>query len=423
MSKRLAVKTHGLTSVSTSPITPVEMQTIGFYGVLSVVCFFVLKGFMDPMFAGTVATVGSTGLFTYLKKKTKTAFRADEGNWDQLERLSRDMDSLTDPDQLALLLTTVLSEAMDISALYIWLPMRDKRDFYLAAGQGMDPERTTLSEAWIQDYFQLLNPEEPLSTPLEQLRQTELGRWLHSRRLVWSLPLMAHGKLIGLLTLGPKRSKRQYNDNDRRLMQQAIRISSIALAYLMLQKEEKRKRSRLDNLTHLYKDAQMRAITDGLTGLTTHVFFQEQLGQRFYEARRHASELSVMLVDIDHFKRFNDTFGHPVGDEVLRRVSACVKTEARTCDTVARYGGEELVLVLPQTDLQGATVLAERVRQAIMAIEISDNKGRRLPQITASLGVAQLTDNDQAPIDLIERADKALYAAKNRGRNQVCQFV
>jgi diguanylate cyclase (GGDEF)-like protein len=175
----------------------------------------------------------------------------------------------------------------------------------------------------------------------------------------------------------------------------------------------------LDNLAYLYKDAQQRAITDGLTGLATHLFFQEQLAQRFNEARRHAGPLSVLLVDVDHFKKFNDTYGHQVGDEVLRQVAQTVKKAARTCDTVARYGGEELALVLPQTDLPGATILAERIREAIQAIEISDPMDRRLPPITASLGVAQLEAADETPADIIERADQALYAAKHGGRNQV----
>jgi diguanylate cyclase (GGDEF)-like protein len=368
-----------------------------------------------PLLSGAITALS----FTIWNQRARQWSGPSKAHLRAVDRVSRDLDGVTDPAQLAYLVVSALHKALRPTHLYLWLPMREKRDVYLAAGIGPDPETQALPEAWIQEFFDYLaSDDDGHDLPKGG---SEFSRWLASRGLNLCLPIISQGRLIGLLTTGAKASGRPYTTGDRWLLNQVLRSAGLALSYLGLQKEEKRRRSRLDNLTHLYRDAQARAITDGLTGLTTHVFFKEQLALRFNEARRHNSGLAMMLVDIDHFKGFNDTFGHQVGDEVLRQVSNVVKSAARSCDTVARYGGEELALVLPQTDLEGASILAERIRVAIESIEITDKQGRRLPTITASIGVADLELADSDPDGLIARADKALYAAKHNGRNQVVQ--
>lgn len=366
-----------------------------------------------PLLSGALTALS----FTIWGQKQRHRSGPSPAHLRAVDRVSREMDGVTDPAQLGYLVVSALHKALKPTHLYLWLPMREKRDFYLASGIGPDPETQALPEQWIQEFFDYLAADD--DTHDLPAGGSEFSRFLGSRGLVLCMPIMSQGRLTGLLTTGAKKSGKPYTTGDRWLLNQMLRTAALALSYLGLQKEEKRRRSRMDNLTHLYRDAQARAITDGLTGLTTHVFFKEQLALRFNEARRHNSGLSVMLVDIDHFKSFNDRFGHQVGDEVLRQVSNVVKAAARSCDTVARYGGEELALVLPQTDLVGAGVLAERIRQAIEAIEIEDKNGARLPVITASIGVADLELADADPEELVARADKALYAAKHNGRNQV----
>lgn len=164
------------------------------------------------------------------------------------------------------------------------------------------------------------------------------------------------------------------------------------------------------------------ANTDGLTGLYNHRHLQERLQQEVDRARRYGRPLSVVMADIDHFKGFNDTHGHPCGDEALIAVSDTLRKVSRTPDIVARYGGEEFLLVLPETDLSKAAVVAERARQCVEALELSAvHPGARL---TLSLGVAELSADDllqkNSRGSLIKRADGALYRAKNEGRNCVC---
>jgi len=154
------------------------------------------------------------------------------------------------------------------------------------------------------------------------------------------------------------------------------------------------------------------AITDGLTGLRNHRAFQESLMNLVQMAERYGQPLSLIMLDIDHFKQFNDRFGHPAGDELLRQVASVLRQSARAYDVIARYGGEEFAILLPNTDLQEAIRVAERLRQQIAAIQ-----NRHMP-ITASFGVASYR-HGSAPATLLYEADNALYEAKRRGRNRV----
>jgi diguanylate cyclase (GGDEF)-like protein len=166
----------------------------------------------------------------------------------------------------------------------------------------------------------------------------------------------------------------------------------------------------------LFDATERMATTDGLTGLLNHRTFQARLDEQLLLAQRYGRTLSVILCDIDHFKSVNDTYGHPVGDQVLRGVSAVIAKEARTTDLVARYGGEEFAVVMPETDTAGALVIAERIRQRIG--ELVTGTGQGPLQVTMSLGVATYPADGQLKAELVERADGCLYHAKRHGRNR-----
>ncbi len=173
----------------------------------------------------------------------------------------------------------------------------------------------------------------------------------------------------------------------------------------------------------LYAEVQKLAVTDGLTGLVNRAGLL-QLGEREVErAVRFQHPLAVVMLDIDFFKRVNDTYGHPVGDRVLQALARCCQEQVRTVDVLARYGGEELILLLPETDLACAAQVAERMRKSIEILAVTLDSEAEVPgasiYVTVSLGVVGL--NLAAPTlrDLLARADQALYAAKQNGRNQV----
>ncbi|MDR0305425.1 MAG: diguanylate cyclase [Chitinispirillales bacterium] len=167
----------------------------------------------------------------------------------------------------------------------------------------------------------------------------------------------------------------------------------------------------------LYLKMEKLATTDGLTGLNNHRTFQEAMAREFERARRYDRPLSVLLTDIDHFKLFNDTYGHPVGDIVLREVANCIRKAVRLNDIPARYGGEEFAVIIPESDEQGAAIIAERIRSSVeQCVIVNDGKELR---VTISIGCASFPPHACSQQDLIDCADKALYASKRAGRNRV----
>jgi diguanylate cyclase (GGDEF)-like protein len=170
---------------------------------------------------------------------------------------------------------------------------------------------------------------------------------------------------------------------------------------------------RQDELIRLNEHLEALATRDGLTNLWNHRSFQEQFANEFSRAKRHMRELSLILLDVDFFKQFNDTFGHQAGDEVLRSVARVLQTAARQIDIVARYGGEEFAIILPDEDVRTSTSAAERFRAAI---ESADWPVR---PVAASFGVATLKRSYIDPAAMIADADRALYQSKRTGRNRV----
>ncbi len=160
-----------------------------------------------------------------------------------------------------------------------------------------------------------------------------------------------------------------------------------------------------------------QAATDSLTGLANRWQFDEELALEWRRAERVGDSLALILADLDDFKSVNDSYGHPVGDKVLRRIAEILATNIRQVDLAARYGGEEFAVIVPEADLEGAVQLAERLRTALETSEVELPDGKRMT-VTASFGVAVKGDLLQGE-DLIASADEALYEAKRAGKNRV----
>jgi diguanylate cyclase (GGDEF)-like protein len=215
------------------------------------------------------------------------------------------------------------------------------------------------------------------------------------------LPLLVKDEVVGTFTVAARRAAAF--PGDRREMLGVI-ANQVAIS--------------LQN-ARMYQALEEQATTDGLTGLVNHRTFQERFSAMLGRADRHTFPVSLILTDIDHFKKVNDSYGHPTGDEVLRRVAAILKASARKIDIVARYGGEEFALVLEATDRTGARQLAERIRQEVSQQTFQASKGSF--RATLSLGVSTYPDDARDKAEIIARADQSLYAAKHGGRNRtVC---
>lgn len=173
-----------------------------------------------------------------------------------------------------------------------------------------------------------------------------------------------------------------------------------------------------DDVESAYHDEIYRlSITDNLTGISNQRALRDELAREFSRARRHSLPTSFLMIDIDRFKDVNDNYGHLAGDAVLARVAPTVRAATRDGDTVARIGGEEIAVLMPQTGLVEAAAVAERIRGAIEAV-VTDYRGLAI-QVTVSVGCAELRPDDADLDDLVQRADEKLYDAKSAGRNRV----
>jgi diguanylate cyclase (GGDEF)-like protein len=210
-------------------------------------------------------------------------------------------------------------------------------------------------------------------------------------------PLEGSDLARGVITVS--RSERRFSDDDHEVLRSLAAQATLAL----------------ENI-ELHYQVQRQAITDELTGLTNHGHFQDLLSAELEEVRRYRYPVGLIMLDIDDFKSINDTYGHQQGDVVLRQVAKVLRDTSRDVDTPARYGGEEMALILPHTDLGGAYAIAERLRTAIGALQIPRLNGDGFLSVTASLGVTATSEGVKDA--LIGEADTALYAAKRRGKDQ-----
>ncbi len=169
-----------------------------------------------------------------------------------------------------------------------------------------------------------------------------------------------------------------------------------------------------------FKKAVHQAITDGLTGVYNRVFFENYLLQQIETAKRYNKKLSIVMADLDRFKKINDHYGHQIGDVVLKKVAEVIRTSMRKSDITARYGGDEFVLILPETDKVGCKIIVERIKDLVKKKEIIIKyKGvEKKLRTTISMGIAEY-NNKETKIDLIQRADQALYDAKKKGKNSI----
>jgi diguanylate cyclase (GGDEF)-like protein len=242
--------------------------------------------------------------------------------------------------------------------------------------------------------------EEIAAAEQEALRTGHVAEQTTRERSVLSLslgPLQSGGPVHGVLTVA--RGDQPFSEDERELLQSLAAQAALALENVGLHFQVRR-----------------QAVTDELTGLANHGRFQELLEAEAEQIRRYHHPLGLIMLDIDDFKAINDTYGHLQGDLVLKAVARVVKDNSREADTPARYGGEEMALILPHTDLDGAHAIAERVRLAIEALRIPRLDGEGTLATTASVGVSASRDGTREA--LIADADAALYEAKHQGKNR-----
>ena len=215
-----------------------------------------------------------------------------------------------------------------------------------------------------------------------------------------SAPLLLDSEARGVINVNNKRS-REFFDTDDLVLLEAIAGHAVTA---------------LQNAGR-FEDALTQARCDALTGVANHGHFWASLETEFTRSQRHGRPLSLALIDVDHFKAYNDEHGHLEGDRMLVAVAAALVANSRSHDLVARYGGDEFAVILPETPRDGAVQFAEKTRELL---ESSNLGGGERADLTISAGVAAFPDDGSSPSDVVKRADDRLYRAKAEGRNRVC---
>lgn len=324
---------------------------------------------------------------------------------------------LTEPEIYRVLARRV-ARALDLSHCSIVLASEEE-EFGSVVASYDDPAITSL-QLRIDRYPELstalrtgrpvLVPEvmsEPLFAGMRELWKRE-GRQVHVRSVL-AIPFTLDRRRSGVFFLRTERGERQLGPEDAEFGETVIRAGVAAIRRAQALETTRADNRRLEEL----------ATTDSLTRLMNRRALLERLNAEVDRARRFKSQLSLLMLDLDHFKLVNDRHGHLVGDAILRQTGALLSSAVRTIDVVARYGGEEFVLILPETAIEGAVTFAERLRERVQEYDFEIDAERAI-HLTCSVGVATFpTQFVLSTDDLFARADEALYRAKSGGRNQV----
>ncbi len=338
----------------------------------------------------------------HLKRDRDAALQALEkrvGQLETLQDLSRVLSASLDLNQV---LSSVVEAAVRLTASgggQLFLLDERTSQLQLRAARGPADARTQPLRQPSTDRLaaHVFHTGQPLIYPPAPPGITQTGA-LNVPALY--VPLRSREKTLGVLTVDNRVSRRVFTTADMGPL--SILADSAAIA--------------ITN-GRLYAEVQLQSMTDSLTGIFNRRHFFALAERDFQRASRFGRPLSAIMLDIDHFKAVNDTHGHAVGDQVILAVAKLCRTSIRAIDILGRYGGEEFVFILPETDANGARQLAERLRQGLATVPITTQAGPL--EVTASLGVASNLVKVEDVTSLIANADAALYAAKEGGRNRV----
>lgn len=331
-----------------------------------------------------------------------------------LNEVGQQVNSSLDLPEVLSLLSRHAAESIGVDRSLVWLIDEKKTHLDSVAAYGFPSEHVGRLSMFLPDirrtrFFNALSEQHPVEISAgqdEELFQNKLNGILSLRSML-VVPLLLKKEAIGLLAVDDTRETHSYLEDEVAL------VSSLANQAVLA----------IEN-ARLYLQVKEQAITDGLTGLYNHRYFQLRFSEEFAHCKRYNNDLSVLMLDIDHFKQYNDTYGHIAGDLALKEIANLARASVRENDLVARYGGEEFVIILPMTNLEGAKVVAERIRQSVLQCKFLGDLQAPQVSITVSLGLSSFNNERHASREILLReADTALYEAKETGRNQTVIFM
>lgn len=338
------------------------------------------------------------------------ALRNAEKEVNALRRIGKSLAMNQTLQPLAMMTAHAIVGALDLAAVMLWTDHDENKELELVAYSGIDRVGTQRLRHLRTDTVPAFLGEEVIRTgqPVWINRADQHPLTLEVEALhcyltagaIAALPLRSAQEVIGVLELVAKDDDQDFLDSKE--LHKTI-AEHLALAL---------------NSAILFEKVETLATVDPLTGIANHRTMQEFMAKSVEDAKRDSRPVGVVMIDVDHFRQFNEEEGHDSGDEVLRMVAQVLRSNMRNQDLAARYGGEEFTLILPGMDARSTTAVAERVRLEISRIDYQ-NKSGQSRAVTASLGCAVYPDCGDQPAELLKSADIALYDAKRNGRNQV----
>ena len=307
------------------------------------------------------------------------------------------------------ILLTFVGQYSCKSALFLLAKKTDINRLETINIKGFNEQETMLLKIMksdpLIDFFQTTHTPVHTNALSKKIKKSEALESLKSLEIQLIAPTLVRGRVEGLICLGPRVKDKKYQEHDLENISILNNIISIAVTNALL-----------------YDEVEQLSYTDGMTELHNFRYFELRLKEEVVRHKRTESGLSLLILDVDHFKNYNDTMGHPAGDDVLRKLSQILKETIRENDIAARYGGEEFAVILPAVHKIGARILAERIRKRIEDTYFEHEEIQPLGKVTVSIGVASMPEDTDEYKQLINCADIALYESKKRGRNRVSLY-
>jgi len=328
-------------------------------------------------------------------------------NLHSLFEVSMELNSILDLHRLVnSILLTLVGQFSSKNALFLFAPSPDIDRMQLMNSKGFYLD--SIADLFIEkkdpflEYLKTHNLPAKIKNIRRKVKDSPALENLSSIGIQIISPVLIKGVIEGVICLGPRMKDQDYLKNDLEHISILGNIISIAVANAAL-----------------YYEVEQLSYTDGMTELHNFRYFELRLKEEVIRHKRNKTGLSLLILDVDNFKNYNDTMGHPAGDEVLKKLAHILKETVRENDIVARYGGEEFAVIIPAVEKVGARILADRLRENVEQTYFDHEEIQPLGKVTVSIGVASLPVDGIDYQSLLNSADVALYAAKHGGRNRV----
>ncbi len=357
---------------------------------------------------GLLASIGRQVSIALENSHLYTETRRKAQEFEALYQVSRTMASTLDLQNILTRISETVSSLLQAQAMALMLLGPDGRTLSTVAGYNLfdeAPARTTDTRRSLNPSLVAIREKRPVTVSDVRTDET-YGAWLKTARergctSFLAVPLVVQDRPLGCMNL--------YMIERHEFAPDEIQLLSTFASQAAVSIENAR----------LFEETRQLAITDPLTGLANHRQFYDQLEREFRRAQRYQRPLTLLMLDLDRFKAFNDQFGHLAGDHALRETADVLRQNARSVDILARYGGEEFAIILPETDIQRGAAHAERIRSAVASHAFLSQETGLEHRVTVSIGVAALSPALQKIEELVHGADQALYRAKAAGRNRL----